>query len=182
MTSNVSEQTGIAAGSVEDRDVLRDLYADWSEIMAANPELSVRLLRSLFDEWHQPTVEPEGVTYREDTVGGVPGIWCLPQGADASKVLLYTHGGGFAVGSASSHRKLAGHVAKALGVVSFVLLKLIGLVIPLRASSTDESEGLDITQHGEEAYLNMGGGTLLSETKVADPASQPVLKPARADA
>ncbi|HEX5108274.1 MAG TPA: ammonium transporter [Vicinamibacterales bacterium] len=68
------------------------------------------------------------------------------------------------------------------GVVSFVLLKLIGLVIPLRASSTDESEGLDITQHGEEAYLNMGGGTLLSETKVADPASQPVLKPARADA
>ncbi|MBH0119661.1 alpha/beta hydrolase [Rhodococcus sp. CX] len=121
MTSNVSEQTGIAAGSVEDRDVLRDLYAEWSEIMAANPELSVRLLRSLFDEWHQPTVEPEGVTYREDTVGGVPGIWCLPQGADASKVLLYTHGGGFAVGSASSHRKLAGHVAKALGVVSFVL-------------------------------------------------------------
>ncbi|WP_420749879.1 alpha/beta hydrolase [Rhodococcus sp. O3] len=61
------------------------------------------------------------MTYREDTVGGVPGIWCLPQGADASKVLLYTHGGGFAVGSASSHRKLAGHVAKALGVVSFVL-------------------------------------------------------------
>ncbi|MCK8672984.1 alpha/beta hydrolase [Rhodococcus sp. HM1] len=121
MTSNVSEQTGIAAGSVEDRDVLRDLYADWSEIMAANPELSLRLLRSLFDEWHQPTVEPEGVTYREDTVGGVPGIWCLPQDADASKVLLYTHGGGFAVGSASSHRKLAGHVAKALGVVSFVL-------------------------------------------------------------
>ena len=36
-------------------------------------------------------------------------------------MLLYTHGGGFAVGSASSHRKLAAHVAKALGSVSFVL-------------------------------------------------------------
>jgi monoterpene epsilon-lactone hydrolase len=36
-------------------------------------------------------------------------------------VLLYTHGGGFAVGSASSHRKLAAHVAKALGVTAFVL-------------------------------------------------------------
>jgi Amt family ammonium transporter len=67
------------------------------------------------------------------------------------------------------------------GVVSFILLKLIGLVIPLRASATDESEGLDITQHGEEAYLNVGGGTMLSETK-ADSASQPVFKPARADA
>ena len=101
--------------------MLRDLYADWSQIMAATPDLGIRLLRSLFDEWHQPTVEPQGVTYREDTVGGVPGIWCLPDGADESKVLLYTHGGGFAVGSASSHRKLAAHVAKALGSVSFVL-------------------------------------------------------------
>ena len=116
-----SEHTSVTRADIEGRDVLRDLYADWSQIMAATPDLTIRLLRSLFDEWHQPTVEPQGVTYREDTVGGVPGIWCLPEGADKSKVLLYTHGGGFAVGSASSHRKLAAHVAKALGSVSFVL-------------------------------------------------------------
>src|SRR6476620_9451642 len=115
-----SEHT-ITPADVEGKDVLHDLYADWSQIMAATPDLTIRLLRSLFDEWHQPTVEPQGVMYREDTVGGVPGIWCLPEGADSSKVLLYTHGGGFAVGSASSHRKLAAHVAKALGVVAFVL-------------------------------------------------------------
>ncbi|WP_228002338.1 alpha/beta hydrolase [Nocardia australiensis] len=121
MTSNISERPGTAVGSAPGEDALRDLYAEWSEIMAANPDLSVRLLRSLFDEWHQPTVEPEDVTYREDVVGGVPGIWCLPRGADASKVLLYTHGGGFAVGSAASHRKIAAHVAEALGVIGFVL-------------------------------------------------------------
>ena len=40
------------------------------------------------------------------------------------------------------------------GVMSFVLLKLIGLVIPLRADATDEVAGLDITQHGEEAYIH----------------------------
>ncbi|WP_104176315.1 alpha/beta hydrolase [Arthrobacter sp. Y81] len=121
MTTNISEQPGTDPAGSEGQDVLRDLYSDWSRIMAATPDLSMRLFRSMFDEWHQPTVEPEGVMYREDTVGGVPGIWCLPQGADESKELLYTHGGGFAVGSASSHRKLAAHVAKALGVVSFVL-------------------------------------------------------------
>ena len=102
-------------------DPLRALYADWSVLLAGQPELTMRLLRSIFDEWHQPTREPEDVTYREETVGGVPGIWALPIGADLSKVLLYTHGGGFAVGSAASHRKLAGHVAKALGVSAFVL-------------------------------------------------------------
>jgi Amt family ammonium transporter len=67
-------------------------------------------------------------------------------------------------------------------VVSFILLKLIGLVIPLRASTTDETEGLDITQHGEEAYLNIGGGSHLTETKHPGTAPQPAFKPARADA
>ena len=43
------------------------------------------------------------------------------------------------------------------GVATFILLKVIGLVIPLRASESDESTGLDITQHGEEAYLHVGG-------------------------
>ncbi|MDL5156126.1 alpha/beta hydrolase [Actinomycetospora termitidis] len=102
-------------------EALRALYADWSGIIASTPDLTTRLFRAIFDEWHQPTREPEDVSYREDTVGGVPGIWTLPAGADASRVLLYTHGGGFAVGSAASHRKLAGHVAKALGVTAFVL-------------------------------------------------------------
>jgi len=104
-----------------DRDPLKDLYTDWSEILATTPDLTMRLFRSIFDEWHQPTTEPTDVTYAEETTGGVPGIWCRPNGADASRVLLYTHGGGFAVGSASSHRKLAAHFAKALGVPSFVL-------------------------------------------------------------
>jgi Amt family ammonium transporter len=41
------------------------------------------------------------------------------------------------------------------GAVSFVLLKLISLFIPLRASTSDEATGLDVTMHGEEAYLHI---------------------------
>jgi Amt family ammonium transporter len=43
------------------------------------------------------------------------------------------------------------------GVMSFILLKVIGMVIPLRARSEDETSGLDVTQHGEEAYIHEGG-------------------------
>lgn len=103
-----------------DTDLLRDLYTDWSEIMATTPGLTTRLLRSIFDELHQSTKEPEDVTYTEEIVRTVAGIWALPKNADTSRVLLYTHGGGFAAGSAASHRKVAGHVAKALGVIAFV--------------------------------------------------------------
>jgi Amt family ammonium transporter len=40
------------------------------------------------------------------------------------------------------------------GVGSFVLLKIVGVFVPLRATANDEVVGLDVTQHGEEAYLN----------------------------
>jgi Amt family ammonium transporter len=43
------------------------------------------------------------------------------------------------------------------GVMSFMLLKLIGLVMPLRADDGDETEGLDLSQHGEEAYVHASG-------------------------
>jgi Amt family ammonium transporter len=43
------------------------------------------------------------------------------------------------------------------GVMSFILLKVIGLFIPLRATAADEETGLDVTMHGEEAYLHGTG-------------------------
>jgi len=34
-------------------------------------------------------------------------------------------------------------------VVTYILLKLIGLFVPIRVSVQQELEGLDISQHGE---------------------------------
>jgi Amt family ammonium transporter len=66
------------------------------------------------------------------------------------------------------------------GAMSFVLLKAISLFMPLRATSTEEAEGLDVTMHGEEAYLHTGGMEPL--TPVADeerPHGAPAPVPAR---
>ena len=46
-------------------------------------------------------------------------------------------------------------------VATFILLKLIGLVLPLRAQAGDEGLGLDVTQHGEEAYTRGEGAILV---------------------
>jgi Amt family ammonium transporter len=45
-------------------------------------------------------------------------------------------------------------------VGTFVILKAIALVAPLRASAKEEGIGLDVTQHGEEAY-SRGEGAIL---------------------
>ena len=40
-------------------------------------------------------------------------------------------------------------------VVSFILLKVIEVVMGLRVSQDDEIRGLDLSQHGEEGYINV---------------------------
>jgi Amt family ammonium transporter len=47
------------------------------------------------------------------------------------------------------------------GVVTFILLKVIGAVLPLQVGPDEENEGLDTSQHGEEAYVHTGGNTLV---------------------
>jgi Amt family ammonium transporter len=62
--------------------------------------------------------------------------------------------------------------------MTFALLKLIGLVTPLRATATEEAIGMDETYHGEEAYPSGEGAVLVmteprakhEETRIRTPA------------
>jgi ammonium transporter, Amt family len=45
---------------------------------------------------------------------------------------------------------------------TFLLLRLIGWLMPLRATAHEEALGMDIVQHGEEAYATGEGAILLS--------------------
>jgi Amt family ammonium transporter len=49
------------------------------------------------------------------------------------------------------------------GVGTFVLLKAISVILPLRVSENDESTGLDVSQHGEEAYMHAQGSATALE-------------------
>ena len=46
-------------------------------------------------------------------------------------------------------------------VATFALLKLIGAVMPLRATEHEEALGMDVVQHGEEAYVTGEGAILV---------------------
>jgi Amt family ammonium transporter len=47
-------------------------------------------------------------------------------------------------------------------VATYVLLRLVALVMPLRASPLEEALGMDVVQHGEEAYASGEGAILVS--------------------
>ena len=48
------------------------------------------------------------------------------------------------------------------GVATFAILKVIALVMPLRAAGRVEGIGLDVTDHGEEAYTGGDGAILIT--------------------
>jgi ammonium transporter, Amt family len=59
-------------------------------------------------------------------------------------------------------------------VMTYVLLRIIGAVMPLRATEHDEAIGMDFAYHGEEAYATGEGAILVApdadgEILVADP-------------
>jgi Amt family ammonium transporter len=59
-------------------------------------------------------------------------------------------------------------------IVTYLLLKLVSLAMPLRASEHDEAIGMDVVYHGEEAYATGEGAILVmpdpdGEKMVADP-------------
>src|SRR5258708_10052096 len=66
--------------------------------------------------WHQrrQRIEEVGsvwpaagdITFEQVDIGGLPGEWSMAPGSDASRVLMFFHGGGFCSGSILSHRRL----------------------------------------------------------------------------
>jgi ammonium transporter, Amt family len=60
--------------------------------------------------------------------------------------------------------------------VSFVLFKLVALVTPLRVAAREEGLGLDVSQHGEEAYARDEGAILILPEATA-PNAAPALQP-----
>jgi Amt family ammonium transporter len=47
-------------------------------------------------------------------------------------------------------------------VATFVLLKVVGALMPLRVTDSEEAMGLDVTAHGEEAYATGEGAILVT--------------------
>jgi acetyl esterase/lipase len=76
--------------------------------------------RPVFDGIIGHTAAPEGVSYRQDRVGGISGWWCEPAEAPVDTAILHLHGGWFNWGSAETFRHLVGHVARSAGARAFV--------------------------------------------------------------
>jgi epsilon-lactone hydrolase len=86
---------------------IRRVYRGW------NRDTSVAQMRLDWDAAFQADIAP--ISHQRVTVGGVDGEWIAGSHAPHDKAILYFHGGGFRLGSVSSHRELIKRVAGASG-------------------------------------------------------------------
>jgi acetyl esterase/lipase len=77
--------------------------------------------RADFEAMLAPLPVPEGIEFSETVVGGIPGLKAGYPGADASRVLLYFHGGAFVIGSAQAYRVLAANLARSAGMTGVAI-------------------------------------------------------------
>lgn len=84
-------------------------------------ETTLEEVRAAGDRWSNLSTEPTGVDYLEVEVGGATALWAVPKGCAVDRVVFCTHGGGYIMGSIYTHRKLFGHLAKAIGCRALIV-------------------------------------------------------------
>jgi monoterpene epsilon-lactone hydrolase len=93
-------------------EALRD--AQRASAGQASPTLEER--RAAFAPGGRLHPVPGDVVVREVSAGGVPAHWLSAPGADAGRVLVFLHGGGYELGSVRSDGELAARLGRASGM------------------------------------------------------------------
>ncbi|KAH9825727.1 Steryl acetyl hydrolase [Teratosphaeria destructans] len=91
---------------------LHDLFTAFTaNFQPDNPFLN----RAIYDVASHAAVEEPSTTYESISLPfrtRGPAKWCRPANTSKNHVILFMHGGGYSIGSTTSHRKLAAHLAK----------------------------------------------------------------------
>ena len=97
------------------QDVI-DALTDRRKASAGQASLTLEERRTAFAPAGRLHPVPDDVLVTNVNAGGVPAHWLTPPGANAGRVLLFLHGGGYELGSLRSDGELAARLGRAGGM------------------------------------------------------------------
>jgi len=118
-------------------------------------------------------------------VHGIGGTWgALATGLFATKAVNAAGGDGLFYGNPDqmTAQLIAVGASWAMAIVgTFVILKVVNVFCKLRATDEEQESGLDLTQHGEDAYTDLLSGSPFGDLKLSgqNPVSTSSMKPAK---
>src|SRR4051812_49628166 len=80
---------------------------------AAPPDYDVAQSRARFEKTAIFLGGAPDAKIEKVDAGGVPSEWVMAPGCDTGRAILYLHGGGYAIGSLNTHRRLAYDISAA---------------------------------------------------------------------
>ena len=113
--------------------------------------------RPAYDQIFAQVPMPETVRFEQEEVGGVPAGGVVRAQADSRAVLLYLHGGGYVMGSASAYRNFVGHIAKAARAAVFIADYALAPERPFPAAMNDVRDIHEGLLGRDYARIALGG-------------------------
>lgn len=132
--------------------------------------------RAVFDALMNSRPAAPHVRFEAAAVSGVAGWWCRPKAANREAVLLFLHGGGFAVGSALAYRNFASQLAAHTGLDTFVPEYRLAPEHPFPAALADAEAVYEVLAHQYASVVVSGdsaGGSLALSLVGARPRIEP---------
>ena len=96
-------------------DAIKSELVAFAEALQTDPPPELQEMRDAYATLGAIGTQPDGVTWTDVDVDGIPVIWADPDGGATDRVLLYVHGGGYVIGAAKYYTNMCGHLAKAIG-------------------------------------------------------------------
>lgn len=141
---------------------------------------TIEKLREFMETMGSMSATPPEATVEKLTIGATPAEWVRVPGSDPAQVILYLHGGGYAMGSCNTHRGLAAYLAAAIGARALVIEYRLAPEYPFPAGLEDAAAayrwllkgGVDpkrIVIAGDSAGGGLTLATLLTLRDAGDP-------------
>ncbi len=93
-----------------------DEYKNILELLESMPDTSGMTFEERRADFEQQVAilpMAESISCEPVSAGDIPAEWIVPEGAPDGDAMLYLHGGGYCVGSISTHRSMVSHIARA---------------------------------------------------------------------
>jgi phosphinothricin tripeptide acetyl hydrolase len=110
------------------------------EMLASLPNetgLSIEERRAIFDNLGQQMPVPEGVSVTKTVAGGVNAEWVRAENTGIDAAILYLHGGGYRIGSPTSHRHLVAAISQSIGAAALAIDYRLAPEFPFPAAVED---------------------------------------------
>ena len=153
------------------------------ELIAAQPprnEMTIEERRAFMDSWDKAHPVSDGVSVAVARVADVPVEWIAAPEAKDDGILLFLHGGGYVIGSPSSHRHLVANLSAETGLQGLLVDYRLAPEDPFPAAVEDAlSVYASLLTHGYESEQiaiagdSAGGGLVVATMLAAKDAKLP---------